>query len=165
MLNQCSFAGRLVKDPELRNTQSGTPVASFTLAVNRDTGDKNSPADFIDCIAWNKTAEFVQKYFAKGDLMIAAGRMQTRTWEDNTATKHKAVELNCVAVYFGSSKSNPQYQSGGAPSNHGQRQSGNSRARSNNAVSDNRTYKAKPASPKYTQPYDTMDIYDDDCPF
>lgn len=102
MLNKAILMGRLVKDPEMRSTQSGTPVCSFTLAVNRR--GKDDATDFIDITAWNKTAEFVSKYFTKGMQVAVAGRIQTRTWEDQSGNKRKAVEVVAEEVHFAESK-------------------------------------------------------------
>lgn len=106
MLNKAILMGRLVKDPELRSTQNGTPVCSFTLAVDRR--GKDDGTDFIDIVAWSKTAEFVSKYFVKGQLVAVAGRIQTRTWEDNNGNKRKAVEVVADEVHFAESKRNSQ---------------------------------------------------------
>lgn len=107
-LNKAILMGRLTKDPELRSTPNGTPVCSFTLAVDRR--GKDDGADFIDIVAWSKTAEFVSKYFQKGQLVSVAGRIQTRTWEDQKGNKRKAVEVVVEEVDFCGSK--PE---GGAP--------------------------------------------------
>lgn len=106
MLNNVTIMGRLTKDPELRFTQNGTAVASFSLAVERDYSGKDSEkqVDFIDCIAWRHTAEFLAKYFSKGRMVVAAGRLQVRFWEDNQGKKRKAVEVVVENVYFGDSK-------------------------------------------------------------
>ena len=107
MLNETAIMGRLTADPELRNTPSGTAVCSFTLAVERDgkAGEDGSRAtDFIDCVAWRGTAEFLCKYFAKGRMVVAAGRIQTRTWKDKHDQNRKSTELNVSALYFGDSK-------------------------------------------------------------
>jgi len=106
MLNKAILMGRLTKDPELRSTNSGTPVCSFTLAVDRR--GKDDGVDFIDIVAWSKTAEFVSKYFQKGQLVAVAGRIQTRTWEDNNGNKRKAVEVVADEVHFAESKKNSQ---------------------------------------------------------
>lgn len=106
MLNKAILMGRLVKDPEMRSTQSGTPVCSFTLAVNRR--GKDDATDFIDITAWNKTAEFVSKYFTKGMQVAVAGRIQTRTWEDQSGNKRKAVEVVAEEVHFAESKRNSE---------------------------------------------------------
>lgn len=102
MLNKAILMGRLVKDPELRSTQNGTPVCSFALAVDRR--GKDDGTDFIDIVAWNKTAEFVSKYFTKGQLVAVAGRIQTRNWEDSNNNKRKSVEVVAEEVHFAESK-------------------------------------------------------------
>ena len=114
MLNHIGIMGRLVRDPELRRTQSGTPVVSFTLAVDRDFADKQTgekPTDFIDVVAWRSTAEFVSKYFTKGRMAVVSGRLETRNWTDKEGNKRKAVEVVAESVYFGDSK---KEASGGA---------------------------------------------------
>lgn len=108
-LNHISIMGRLTKDVELRYTQSQKPVASFTLAVDRDFGDKQT--DFINCVAWNKTAEFVNKYFSKGKMAVVAGRLQMRDWQDKEGNKRIAAEVVAENVYFGESKRNESYDS------------------------------------------------------
>lgn len=106
MLNRVLLMGRLTRDPELRHTQSGTPVASFTLAIDRDFkpqgGEKET--DFIDFVAWRNTAEFVSKYFSKGRMAVVDGRLQARTYEDRDGKTRKAVEVVAESVYFGDSK-------------------------------------------------------------
>lgn len=102
MLNKAILMGRLCADPELRTTQNGTPVCSFTLAVNRR--GKDDGTDFLDIVAWNKTAEFVNKYFAKGQQVAVAGRIQSRTWEDQNGNKRKSVEIVAEEVHFAESK-------------------------------------------------------------
>ena len=101
-LNHISIMGRLCADPVLRHTQSGKPVASFTLAVDRDFGEKQT--DFIPCVAWGKTGEFVDKYFEKGKMAIVVGRLQMRDWQDKDGNKRTTAEVNAVNVYFGESK-------------------------------------------------------------
>ena len=108
MLNMITLMGRLTRDPELRYTQSQKPVASFTLACERDTADKT--ADFIDIVAWNQTAEFVSKYFKKGDMAVASGRLQIREWTDSGGTKRKTPEIVAWNVYFGGKKDEPQHE-------------------------------------------------------
>ena len=106
MLNDVVIMGRLTRDPELRRTQSGTSVASFTLAVDRDYkpdgGERE--CDFFDCVAWRGTGEFVSKYFSKGRMAIVSGRLQTRSWTDKDGGKRKSVEIVADNVYFGDSK-------------------------------------------------------------
>ena len=96
MLNKIFLMGRLARDPELRRTQTGTPVASFRLAVDRDFKDRNTgerATDWIDVVAWRQTAEFVSRYFTKGRMAVVAGRLQIRDWTDNTATKRTPAQL------------------------------------------------------------------------
>lgn len=106
MLNHITMAGRLVRNPELRRTQNGTAVASFTLACERDfkneSGDRE--VDFIDCVAWRKTAELVSGYFTKGRMAIVSGRMQIRGWTDKDGNRRKSAEILVDNIYFGDSK-------------------------------------------------------------
>ncbi len=106
MLNHIVIMGRFTRDPELRYTQSNTPVASFTLAVERDVaGDSGTrETDFIDCVAWRQTAEFVNKYFSKGSMAVASGRLQLRDWTDRNGDKRRSAEILTNHVYFGESK-------------------------------------------------------------
>lgn len=111
MLNHIVIMGRLVRDPELRRTQSGTSVCSFTLACDRDFKSKDSgekETDFIDCVAWRSTAEFVSKYFAKGRMMAAEGRLQLRDWVDREQNKRRNAEIQVSSAYFADSKSKEQ---------------------------------------------------------
>lgn len=105
MLNHITIMGRMTRDPELRRTNSGKPVASFTVAVDRDfsKGDQKE-TDFIDCVAWQNTAEFVSKYFAKGSMIVVSGRLQIREWTDKNGNKRRTAEVVVVSVYFGDSK-------------------------------------------------------------
>lgn len=102
MLNKIVIMGRLVRDAELRHTQSDKAVASFTLAVDRDF-DKNA-TDFIDVVCWGNTAEFVSKYFSKGRMAVVSGRLQIREWTDKEGNKRKTAEIVADNVYFGDSK-------------------------------------------------------------
>lgn len=102
MLNKITVMGRLTRDPELRYTQNQTPVASFTLACDRDLGEKQT--DFLDCVAWKKTAEFVNNYFRKGGMAVVAGRLQSRQWQDKDGNKRTNWEIVCDNVYFGESR-------------------------------------------------------------
>lgn len=104
MLNHSEIMGRLCADPELRYTQNQTPVASFTIACERDFGDKQT--DFIDCVAWRNTAEFASKYFRKGSMAIVTGRLQFREWTDKNNSKRRNAEINVENIYFGESKRN-----------------------------------------------------------
>ena len=112
MLNKIIMQGRLTRDPEMRRTGTGTAVASFTLAVDRDFGDKET--DFIECVAWKNTAEFVDKYFSKGRMAVVVGRLQIRSWNDKDGNKRKTAEVVAESVYFGDSK-NDSAQNNPAP--------------------------------------------------
>ena len=107
MLNHIVVMGRLTRDPELRYTQSQLPVVSFTVAVDRDFGGRDGgdkQTDFIDCVAWRHTAEFVSKYFAKGSMAVVSGRLQIRDWTDREGNKRRSAEIVADNVYFGESK-------------------------------------------------------------
>ena len=111
MLNHIAIMGRLVRDPDLRHTTSGTPVASFRLAVERDFkgdgGEKES--DFIDVIAWRSTGEFVSKYFRKGKMAVGSGRLQMRNWTDKDGGKRTSAEVVADNVYFGSARTDGEH--------------------------------------------------------
>lgn len=105
MLNKCFLLGRMTKDPEIRRTNGGTAVTSFTLAVDRDfktNGEKVT--DFIEVVAWRNTAEFVSKYFSKGRMAIVEGRLQIRDWTEKNGNKRRTAEVVADNVYFGDSK-------------------------------------------------------------
>ena len=106
MLNKIFIMGRLTRDPELRRTQNGTAVTSFSLAVDRDyksqSGEKET--DFIDVVAWRGTAEFVSKYFTKGRMAVVEGRLQIRDWTDREGGKRRSAEVVADNIYFGDSK-------------------------------------------------------------
>ena len=107
MLNHIVLMGRLTRDPELRRTGSGVPVASFTVAVDRDFGSREGgekETDFIDIVAWRNTAEFVSKYFTKGRMAVVSGRLQIRNWNDKDGNKRRSAEVVADNVYFGDSK-------------------------------------------------------------
>ena len=111
MLNHITIMGRLTRDPELRRTSSGIAVASFTLAVDRDFGSREGgerETDFIDCVAWRQTGEFVSKYFAKGRMAVVSGRLQIRNWTDKEGNKRRTAEVVAENVYFGDSKRDDQ---------------------------------------------------------
>ncbi len=117
MLNHITIMGRLVRDPELRRTGSGVAVTSFTLAVDRDFSGRDGgerETDFIDCVAWRQSGEFVSKYFAKGSMAVVSGRLQIRSWTDKEGNKRRSAEVVADNVYFGESKRNAE---GTAPSN------------------------------------------------
>ena len=107
MLNHITLMGRLTRDPELRRTGSGIAVASFTIAVDRDFGKNERgerETDFIDCVAWRQTGEFVSKYFTKGRMAVVSGRLQIRPWTDKDGNKRRTAEVVADNVYFGDSK-------------------------------------------------------------
>lgn len=137
MLNHITIMGRLTRDPELRRTGSGIAVTSFTLAVDRDFGKTESgekETDFIDCVAWRQTGEFVSKYFTKGRMAVVSGRLQIRSWTDKEGNKRRAAEVIADNVYFGDSK---------------------------NAATDNgSSYQAAPANPE--PPASDFAVMDDD---
>ncbi|WP_279202347.1 single-stranded DNA-binding protein [Intestinimonas butyriciproducens] len=115
MLNKTTMMGRLTHDPELRRTQTDTPVCSFSIACERDfkNADGGRDTDFFDCVAWRQTAEFVSQYFTKGRMAIVEGRLQNREWTDKEGHKRRATELIVSNVYFGDSK--PKEEGDGAP--------------------------------------------------
>lgn len=120
MLNHIALMGRLTRDPELRRTGSGIAVASFTLAVDHDyTGENGSRGvDFIDIVAWRSAAEFVTKYFQKGQLACVTGRLQIRNWTDNEGSKRRTAEVVASNIYFAgrsSGQSAPAAQQTPAP--------------------------------------------------
>ena len=127
MLNHIVIMGRLTRDPELRRTGSGITVTSFSLAVDRDFGPKDGgerETDFIDCVAWRSTGEFVSKYFTKGSMAVVSGRLQIRDWTDREGGKRRSAEVVADNVYFGESKrrddtSRPAAPSASAPAHRG----------------------------------------------
>ena len=116
MLNHITIMGRLTRDPELRRTGSGVAVASFTVAVDRDFGGRDGgekETDFIDCVAWRQTGEFVSKYFTKGRMIVVSGRLQIRSWTDKDGNKRRTAEVVADNCYFGDSKRDDQGSSYG----------------------------------------------------
>ena len=111
MLNHITIMGRLTRDVELRRTGSGIAVASFTVAVDRDFSGRDGgekETDFIDCVAWRQTGEFVSKYFTKGSMIVVSGRLQIRGWTDKDGNKRRTAEVVADNVYFGESKRNSE---------------------------------------------------------
>lgn len=107
MLNKIILMGRLTRDPELRKTQTDVPVASFSIAVERDFKDKSTgerATDFIDIVAWRQTGEFVSMFFTKGRMAVVEGRLQMRDWTDKEGNKRRSAEVVADNVYFGDSK-------------------------------------------------------------
>ena len=144
MLNHIVLMGRLTRDPELRRTGTGIAVASFSIAVDRDFGSKETgekETDFIDIVAWRNTAEFVSKYFTKGRMAVVSGRLQIRNWNDKDGNKRRSAEVVADNVYFGDSKRDSE--SGGSYA------SGSSYGGNNYAAGS--SYSA-PAAPSYAAP-------------
>lgn len=107
MLNRITAMGRLTRDPELRKTASGLSCANFSLAVERDIADSQTgkrETDFIDCVAWRATADFVSKYFQKGSMAVVSGRLQIRPWQDKNGNNRRTAEIVTDNIYFGASK-------------------------------------------------------------
>ena len=104
MLNRIVIMGRLTRDPELRRTQNGTAVTSFSVAVDRDFKSRESATDFIDVVAWRQTAEFVCQYFTKGRMAVVEGRLQIRDWKDKDGNNRRSAEVVADNIYFGDSK-------------------------------------------------------------
>ena len=147
MLNHITIMGRLTRDPELRMTQSQTQVVSFTLAVDRDFGGRDGSekqADFIDCVAWRQTAEFVSKYFSKGRMAVVSGRLQSRKWETREGEKRTSWEVVADNVYFGDSRRDGD---------------------SNESRSFTRDYEAPKSSPKASSPFEDLGGDDGELPF
>lgn len=117
MLNHIVIMGRLTRDPELRRTGSGLAVASFSVAVERDFPNKETgerETDFIDCVAWRQTGEFVGKWFTKGSMIVVSGRLQVRNWTDKDGNKRRTAEIIADNVYFGESKKDRESRGVGA---------------------------------------------------
>ena len=122
MLNHIVIMGRLTRDPELRRTGSGIAVASFTVAVDRDFGGRDGgerETDFIDCVAWRHTGEFVSKYFTKGSMIVVSGRLQIRGWTDKDGNKRRTAEVVADNCYFGESKRSSEGNSYGGGNAYG----------------------------------------------
>ncbi len=170
MLNHITIMGRLVRDPELRYTQSQTPVASFTLAVDRDFAGRDGgerQTDFIDCVAWRHTGEFVSKYFSKGSMAVVAGRLQIRDWTDRDGNKRKAAEVVAENVYFGESK---RREDGSAPARResygNQGGYGNDRSYGGNSYGGNDRYSSNNGGyGRSTSAFAELDDDDGDLPF
>ena len=164
MINKVILMGRLTRDPELRHTGSGTPVASFTVAVDDGYGD-NKTTSFINCVAWSKQAEFVSNYFTKGRMIIVIGRIQTRTWEGQDGKKNYVTEVVASEVSFGETKKS--FESGGgyvqqsAPQNS---QYGGSYQQSQ-PVQNNNSYSMPPMPSAAEDSFAIVDDTDDDLPF
>ena len=158
MLNHITIMGRLTRDPELRYTQSQTPVASFTLAVDRDYGSRDGgekQTDFIDCVAWRQTAEFVSKYFQKGSMAVVSGRLQIRDWTDREGGKRRSAEVVVDNIYFGESRRRDSGDSGSYGGNYG----------SSYGSGESRSYSAPASSAPSASPFAELDDGDGELPF
>lgn len=148
MLNHIVIMGRLTRDPELRRTGSGIAVASFSVAVDRDFGGRDGgerETDFIDCVAWRQTGEFVSKYFTKGSMIVVSGRLQIRSWTDKDGNKRRTAEVVADNVYFGDSKRSSE---SGNNTYGGNAYGGNSYGSNGNSYSTP-SYGSAPATPNY----------------
>lgn len=159
MLNCITIMGRLVRDPELRRTGSGIAVASFTVAVERDFGqDGKKETDFIDCVAWRQTGEFVSKFFSKGRMIAVKGRLQIRGYTDKDGNKRKAAEVVADNCYFGESKRDSD-----DGCNYGY--SGNSDGGYPETLEELRQKGYTTNQPDIQKYVGEFGLYDDDCPF
>ena len=153
MLNHITIMGRLTRDPELRRTGSGVAVASFSVAVDRDFGRNENgekETDFIDCVAWRNTAEFVSKYATKGRMVVVSGRLQIRSWTDKDGNKRRTAEVVADNVYFGDSRRD---NDNGGNAYGGNTYGGNSYGNNNNYGGSNNAYNAPaPSYGGYTAP-------------
>ena len=121
-INRVNITGNLTRDPELRHTQAGTSVASFSLAVDRDFKDKSTGekgTDFIDIVAWRSSAEFVSRFFTKGRMAVVEGRLQIRDWKDKDGNNRRSAEVVADNIYFGDSKRDSQSGGDYAPPAYG----------------------------------------------
>ena len=164
MLNHIVLMGRLTRDPELRYTQSQTPVASFSLAVDRDFGrGEEKQTDFIDCVAWRQTGEFVSKYFQKGSMAVVSGRLQIRDWTDRDGNKRRSAEVVVDNVYFGESKR----REGESRDNYGPRDSYGSRDNHSSRDSYGQRDSRQDSAPRQAAPsaFSELDDGDGELPF
>lgn len=153
MINRVVLVGRITKDPMMRKTQSGTSVVSFTIAVNRRVQNQDQQADFIGCVAWNKTADFMAQYVKKGSLLGVEGRIQTRNYDDASGKKVYVTEVVAESVQFLESKKDAQSAGSYVPT-------------ANNA--DESGYQPDTTTTNYESDFssaDTLDIASDDLPF
>ena len=164
MLNHIVLMGRLTRDPELRYTQSQTPVASFSLAVDRDYGrGEEKQTDFIDCVAWRQNGEFVSKYFQKGSMAVVSGRLQIRDWTDRDGNKRRSAEVVVDNVYFGESKR----REGESRDNYGPRDSYGSRDNYSSRDSYGQRDSRQDSAPRQAAPsaFSELDDGDGELPF
>ena len=150
MLNHITIMGRLTRDPELRRTGTGIAVASFTVAVDRDFGKNENgekETDFIDCVAWRSTGEFVSKFFTKGSMIVVSGRLQVRSWTDKEGNKRRTAEVVADNCYFGESR-----RSNDGGNNYGGNQYGGNSYGSNNYGGNSYGGGFAPQAPAYPAP-------------
>ena len=150
MLNHITIMGRLTRDPELRRTGSGVAVASFTVAVDRDMAPQGQEkeTDFIDCVAWRQTGEFVSKYFTKGRMIVVSGRLQIRSWQDKDGNNRRTAEVVADHCYFGDSKREDGNQGGySAPAGGYNNPGNNSYGQQNNGFGGYGSGYSAPAAP------------------
>lgn len=162
MLNHIVIMGRLTRDPELRHTQSGIAVASFTLAVDRDFQSQNGEkqTDFIDVVAWRQTGEFVSKYFSKGRMAVVSGSLQSRKWQDKEGNNRTSWEVQAQNIYFGDSK-----RDGDSGSGYQNRSYQNNSYQSGGYQSDNYRSGSAYTSPVTGSDFAELDDDDGDLPF
>ena len=166
MLNHITIMGRLTRDPELRSTQSGVSVASFTVAVDRDFGGRDGgekQTDFIDCVAWRQTGEFVSKYFRRGSMIVVSGRLQSRKWQDRDGNNRTNWEVNADNVYFGESRRDSD---SGRDSYSGNAYSNNSSGGGyNNSYSNSYSNNSYSSAPAASNSFMELDDGDGELPF
>ena len=169
MLNHITIMGRLVRDPELRRTGTGIAVASFRVAVDRDFAPKDGgerKADFIDCVAWRQTGEFISKYFTKGRMIVVDGRLEMRDWTDKDGNKRVAAEVVVANAYFGDSKRDDQGNSSyGGNAYGGNNYGGNSYGGYNNAPAPAPSYGGYNAPSAPASDFAMLDDDDAQLPF
>ena len=159
MLNHIVIMGRLTRDPELRTTQAGVSVTSFTVAVDRDFGGRDGgerQTDFIDCVAWRSTGEFVSRYFHKGSMIVVSGRLQSRKWQDREGNNRVNWEINADNVYFGESRRD-------SDANRGDNYSGNYSSNSGNSYGGYDSGRSTAPAPSNT--FVELDDGDGELPF
>ena len=164
MLNHIVIMGRLTRAPELRYTQSQLPVATFRVAVDRDFGrGEEKQTDFIDCVAWRQTGEFVSKYFQKGSMAVVSGRLQIRDWTDRDGNKRRSAEVVVDNVYFGESKR----REGESRDNYGPRDSYGSRDNYSSRDSYGQRDSRQDSAPRQAAPsaFSELDDGDGELPF
>ena len=168
MLNHITLMGRLVRDPELRRTGSGVAVASFRIAVDRDYSPKDGgerKADFIDCVAWRQTGEFISKYFTKGRMIVVDGRLEMRDWTDKDGNKRTSAEVVVANAYFGDSKRDGEGGSYGSNSYGGNSYGGNAYGGNNSYAAPAPSYGGYSAPAAPASDFAMLDDDDAQLPF